>query len=344
MEEELLTRHRVLETDSEGERAAFQSLHGGVHERRVEPGDRPSRYVYNVAALANADLAWSLSSGPASWVSVPSGTRWFILHVALTGVTEYAIRGRSLRLAPGDGILLAPRVPYSLERPAGEVRRLVLRLSAAALRPGVGARGRRGSFSETPLAADAFASLRRTLLFVASELDEPSSSLATSASAQHDALELIRTQLFEAFAVPQRPWPIDEPRRKSGAERLRRVEDWIEANLHGPVTLARLAAVAGIGARTLQQDFQRVHDCTPLAFLRERRLERAQLLLTRPRPETTVTEVAARCGFTHLGRFSVAYRSLFGEAPSETLAGASRQGASERVSRSGGPGPNPREG
>jgi AraC-like DNA-binding protein len=33
----------------------------------------------------------------------------------------------------------------------------------------------------------------------------------------------------------------------------------------------------------------------------------------------TITEVAMRHGFPELGRFSVAYRALFGESPSATL-------------------------
>ena len=42
--------------------------------------------------------------------------------------------------------------------------------------------------------------------------------------------------------------------------------------------------------------------------------------LTRADPwQVTVSEVAYRWGFTHLGRFAGAYRERFGETPSQTL-------------------------
>jgi AraC-like DNA-binding protein len=35
----------------------------------------------------------------------------------------------------------------------------------------------------------------------------------------------------------------------------------------------------------------------------------------------TVTDIALRFGFSHLGRFSVLYRHVFGECPKDTLRG-----------------------
>jgi transcriptional regulator GlxA family with amidase domain len=44
-----------------------------------------------------------------------------------------------------------------------------------------------------------------------------------------------------------------------------------------------------------------------------------QALLASDSEEDKVTVIAAKLGFTELGRFAVRYRELFGERPSETL-------------------------
>ncbi|WP_269744634.1 helix-turn-helix domain-containing protein [Rhodococcus sp. AW25M09] len=77
----------------------------------------------------------------------------------------------------------------------------------------------------------------------------------------------------------------------------------------------------GVGPRTLQAAFQRERGTTPLEELRRARLARAHADLLDATPDgTSVTEVATRWGFFHLGRFSQFYRSEFGLSPSQTLA------------------------
>ena len=84
--------------------------------------------------------------------------------------------------------------------------------------------------------------------------------------------------------------------------------------------VADLAEQAGVSVRALQESFRRDLGVTPLEQVRRTRLERARRdLLAADRGAVSVTDIAARWGFFHLGRFSQAYRSAYQELPSQTL-------------------------
>lgn len=102
---------------------------------------------------------------------------------------------------------------------------------------------------------------------------------------------------------------------------VRRVEAYIRANLHEPLTIERLAEHAGVSASTLFAGFRSRHGQSPMAYVRQLRLERvrAELLETEASHGSTITDVATRWGFAHLGRFAVDYKRQFGESPSASL-------------------------
>jgi AraC-like DNA-binding protein len=71
----------------------------------------------------------------------------------------------------------------------------------------------------------------------------------------------------------------------------------------------------------LVNSFRRHLDTTPLAYLRGVRMEcaRRDLQGAEPGDGVSVATLAAKWGFTHLGRFAVDYRRRFGTYPSQTL-------------------------
>ncbi|MCP4318605.1 MAG: helix-turn-helix transcriptional regulator [Hyphomicrobiales bacterium] len=102
---------------------------------------------------------------------------------------------------------------------------------------------------------------------------------------------------------------------------VRRVEAYMDANLHEPITVADLARVAGVPVRSLYDLFYRFKKVTPADLLRKKRLKAAKIAFDNADPgEVTVTDVAMSCGFVHMGRFARYYRSEFSETPSATIA------------------------
>jgi len=98
------------------------------------------------------------------------------------------------------------------------------------------------------------------------------------------------------------------------------VEDYMFANLINPVSRARLAEIAGVSVRSLSRAFVKRHGVGPMRFLKERRMEAVRMELINASPENTkISDVALQYGFTELGKFSLLYKSVYNEKPSETL-------------------------
>ena len=96
--------------------------------------------------------------------------------------------------------------------------------------------------------------------------------------------------------------------------------DYIEMNFQMPIHTEELCKHTGVGVRTVQRCFREYFDHTITEYIKTIRLDATYRELTAgDSRETNVTQVALGNGFTHLGRFSVAYRTRFGESPSETL-------------------------
>jgi AraC-like DNA-binding protein len=101
---------------------------------------------------------------------------------------------------------------------------------------------------------------------------------------------------------------------------MRRLEEVLTSTPDRPLYMPQLC-------RTVGASYTRLHDCcqeylgmSPKHYLWLRRMHLVRRVLQRADAEkTTVTEIATDHGFWELGRFAVAYRSLFGESPSAAL-------------------------
>ncbi len=101
---------------------------------------------------------------------------------------------------------------------------------------------------------------------------------------------------------------------------IARFKEHLKAHPARPMHLVEICIAVGTPERTLRAACEQHLGMGPIRYLNFRRMQLARRALARADHSTaTVTQVATDYGFWELGRFSVSYRALFGETPSETL-------------------------
>ncbi|QKE84612.1 AraC family transcriptional regulator [Arthrobacter sp. NEB 688] len=106
---------------------------------------------------------------------------------------------------------------------------------------------------------------------------------------------------------------------------LRRARDVIDRRFAEDLDLELLAATALMSKFHFVRSFAAVYGTTPVAYLGERRVERAQDLLRTT--NLTVTEVCHAVGYSSLGSFSARFREVVGETPRDFQSRYAREGA-----------------
>ncbi|NQX26657.1 AraC family transcriptional regulator [Microbacteriaceae bacterium VKM Ac-2854] len=119
------------------------------------------------------------------------------------------------------------------------------------------------------------------------------------------------------------PWlGVDVPPvlREPSLAKTRVALEFLHHHAHEPITPADAARAAGLHTRTLQTSTRHHLGVSPSSYLRGIRLLRVRSDLIEGTPDScSVSDVAHRWGFGHLGRFSAAYRARFDERPCDTL-------------------------
>ena len=113
-----------------------------------------------------------------------------------------------------------------------------------------------------------------------------------------------------------------EPAMRSGRHDtiLARFVKFLEANPDRPLYLTEICAAIGAAERTLRAACEEHLGMGPIRYLTLRRMHLVRRALQRSdASRMTVTRIVTDHGFWELGRFAVAYRTLFGESPSNTL-------------------------
>jgi AraC family transcriptional regulator len=122
----------------------------------------------------------------------------------------------------------------------------------------------------------------------------------------------LTTRLLQSFG------PIGVAGRQTLSKpQIRRIVEFVEANLDSELTLDQLAEVAGMSVPHLTTLFRRTMGQSVHGYVMERRVQRARSLLLAHR--MTIAEVALETGFAHQSHLARWMRRLLGVTPSEIL-------------------------
>ncbi|PVE25591.1 hypothetical protein DC522_04525 [Microvirga sp. KLBC 81] len=160
----------------------------------------------------------------------------------------------------------------------------------------------------------------RTVQYASAELSNPHSLIRHVPAVWNQLEQLVFTSLLYGHRHNYSD-ALLQPQSAAAPFYVKRAEAFIEAHFAEPLSLADIAAQAGVSARSLQNGFQSFRHTTPMAFLRSIRLQKVHRALIAADPSlSTVTQIALSCGFSHMGEFGAAYKRTFGVSPRETLA------------------------
>lgn len=100
-------------------------------------------------------------------------------------------------------------------------------------------------------------------------------------------------------------------------KRIFHVTQQVEKHLGRYWTVEMMAAEAGLSVSHFQKAFREKMGMTPMAYLTERRMQKAHSLLTDQAYLGYVKEIIAQCGFSDESNFTRLFKRRFGMTPTE---------------------------
>lgn len=314
---------RAFPADPDGFRLAFAAL---LPIRRfrllvADPSDFSARLSHvalgavQAVAFAHAAAAWQLA--------LP---RRAAVVMVRQGQLELTEGGRRHRLEAGGPMLVLPAASWSCRSRA--LNALVLCFDPARLASCLGD----GCGGITPVGAprrlDGDDPLQASLMAAFQRVIPLLDLVGLIAPAQLELLQLdVLLHRLMALLLASEPRGDADLATAAlpvgGDPHLAPLLRWIEAHLDRPLGLKDLERASGYSGRTLQYAFKRRFGCSPMRWLRQRRLERARDVLLAQSQGLSMGALAGQVGYGNASAFSRDFRETFGVTPS-TLLGRGR--------------------
>lgn len=252
------------------------------------------------------------------------GRDCYYIHIPLSGHLEWRYSGQELVSTPALASIFGPVADMTVIRWPGGTRHLGVKIDQPAVDTALERMLGRPldapiEFTAAlPIHAGAVQSWVRQMLWMSGELAYPDNPMRHAAALD----PLVESVIHSFLLMADHPYRelLVSPAKPAGPPVVREAIDIIESSPQSSLTATLLASRCHVSVRTLQEGFRRHVNMTPMHYVQLVRLRRAHRDLRAAHPaRATVASIAHRWRFGHLGRFSAAYKAMYGETPLQTL-------------------------
>lgn len=312
--ESMLAGHVVLRCSDTATLHAYITGMVGKHERSAGPD--PCNIELRQASLGRVDVGVLHTDIMMTQQAEFANSAAFLIQFPLSGHIALDVDGREFAVQVGAGAVISPA--SRVRRVATPGWTLALQVDGAFVRSRLAARVgrlRARPLVFHPLLTTSAAEIRGYCLLIVEAIDRGVASRGCPVAA---VLEAGLVDLLLDVQPHSHGSAVADTELATRSDRIGAVTDHLRAHLNEPLTVGRLAKIAGCSVRSLQATFMDLCGMSPKEFVQRHRLARARELLEVRDPATPIYQIAYETGFSQLGRFAARYRAMYGESPSET--------------------------
>ncbi|WP_428036316.1 AraC family transcriptional regulator [Amphritea sp.] len=237
------------------------------------------------------------------------------LQIVTSGVCDWSLADKDLRVSAGEVLLLNPNDRVDLNYSA-DCEKVIVKIPKSvmisALAEKVAYLPKDGvKFDHAVRKTSDHRSLIHLLELIFMEAEAAQSDFSQLAPYS----SLLAVKLLDCFSNN-----IQIPAEEQAPHCFSAIDSYIADHIKDDLSVDDLASLSRVSQRTLYNIFARHKSVTPMHYIKQQKLMHVHKMLQDGEGGCrNVTEVALDFGFMHLGRFSSEYRKMFGELPSETL-------------------------
>ena len=137
--------------------------------------------------------------------------------------------------------------------------------------------------------------------------------------------QLLRLRVLSSDLIHETYRILDEPEALAiGHDVIPKIRQWIDEHLSEDISVERLVALSGYGRSRFYTLFMANTGLSPNDYVLRARVLKAKKALSSRNLGVSMTELAARCGFSSSSTFSKSFRKIVGKSPSEYMHSAGR--------------------